>query len=583
VENSKNSNAIIRRRAREDLVDFARAIEVPGRPVSDDPDEPLFRPVETRLAAHHVLLLNTAQQAIATRHGRLMVLMPPGAAKSTYCSVVLPAWAMGREAGTRVLLACYGSDLARKHGRRARQLVRSARYRDIFETSLRRDQSAAEEWALTNGSEYLAAGILAGITGNRAHGLVIDDPVKGREEAESELIRARTRAAYEDDLMTRLVPGGWIILIQTRWHEDDLAGTILPRDWDGESGLIRCRDGKDWQVLCIPARADRADDPLGRKVGEYLWPSWFDGEHWEQFERNPRTWSALYQQKPAPETGTVFLAEWLKAYDVMPPRETLKIYGASDYAVTEKGGDYTVHIVVGVDPQNRIHVLDLWRGQTTPDVWVDAFCDLVRRWKPIGWAEEAGQIRASIGPFLEQRMRERHAYVARKAFPARGDKTMRTHSIRGRMALDGLLLPISAQITAGIAAPRCQGIDFSGAPAALLALRPAAEFAPRSAPATGPARPAGGHYGPREARSEDRAKSGVMCNEWVPEFRAELMSFPAGRHDDQVDALGLIGQLLDVMVPGKAPAVVRAPRGAREMTMEEAWALCRVRNSLRRI
>jgi len=178
-------------------------------------------------------------------------------------------------------------------------------------------------------------------------------------------------------------------------------------------------------VVCLPAKCDRADDPLGRAIGEYLWPEWFTPVHWEEFERNPRTWSALYQQKPAPDTGIFFEAAWLKTYSVMPLRETLSVYGASDYAVTEGRGDYTAHIVIGIDPAGHLYVLDLWRGQTASDVWVEVLCDLIKRWKPIAWGEEAGQIRAGIGPFLEQRLRERRAYVARKSFPARGNKETR--------------------------------------------------------------------------------------------------------------------------------------------------------------
>jgi predicted phage terminase large subunit-like protein len=473
----------IRRDAHRRLTDFARAIAVPGRPASEDADEPRFAIVETALAPHHTLLLETCERAVNTPHGRVMILMPPGSAKSTYCSVVLPAFLMGRDPGTRIILASYGTDLARKHGRRARAIVRSPHYQRIFNTTLSREQSAADGFALTNGSEYMATGIQSAVIGNRANGLIIDDPVKGRDEADSALIRARTREGYEDDLKTRLVPGGWIILVQTRWHEDDLAGSILPEGWAGESGPIRCRDGAIWDVLCLPARADRLDDPLGRKVGDYLWPEWFDREHWDQFERIARTWSALYQQKPAPETGDIFEASWLKTYERGPDFnawcETLTVYGASDYAVTDGGGDYTVHVVAGVDRAGRIYVLDLWRAQTAANVWAEAFCDLVTRWKPIAWAEEAGQIRSGVGPFLAARQGERGAYVARREFPARGDKTARARAITGRMALDGLYLP-------------------AGAP-------------------------------------------------WVPALRAELLAFPHGRHDDQVDALGLIGQLLEVM------------------------------------
>jgi len=466
----------IRRGARDSLIDFARAIDVPGRPVSEDADEPRFANIETALARHHKLLLETVERAVNTRNGRVMILMPPGSGKSTYGAVVLPAFLMGRKPGYRVIVASYGTDLARKHGRRARAIVRSARYQQIFKTTLGREAAAAGGFALTNGSEYMAAGLLAGITGNRADGLVIDDPVKGRDEADSGLTRARTRASYEDDLKTRLKPGGFIVLIQTRWHKDDLAGSILPENWSGESGPIRCRDGMTWNVLCLPARADRNDDPLGRAIGDYLWPEWFPRDHWGEFERNARTWPALYQQQPAPATGSYFDAAWLKTYDQLPARETLRVYGASDYAVSEGRGDYTVHIVAGVDAAGCLYVLDLWRGQTTPDVWVEALCDLVKRWQPIGWAEEAGQIRGGVGPFLDARMRARGAYVARQEFPARGSKETRAGLIRGCMAVDGLYLP---------------------------------------------------------------------ATDWAAGLRAELMAFPRGRHDDQVDALGLVGRLVE--------------------------------------
>lgn len=429
--------------------------------------------------------MNTAERVITTRHGRGIFLLPPGAAKSTYCSVVLPAYAMGKWPGYRMILTSYGSDLARKHGRRARQIVRSRSYNGIFGTEISAESSAADEWALLNGSEYMSGGILSGITGNRGNGIVIDDPVKGRDEADSDVIRKRTREAYEDDIKTRLVPSGWIIIIQTRWNEDDLAGGILPEGWAGESGLIRCRDGMDWEVLCIPAKADRADDPLGRNVGEYLWPQWFDKKHWEQFEKNARTWSALYQQKPAPETGSYWKADWFKPYFIAPARDTLTVYGGSDYAVTAGGGDYTVHAVIGLDPEDRPYLLDLWRGQESSDVWVERWCDLVLKWKPLGWAEELGQIKGGVGPFRDKRARERKAYTALESFPTRGGKGVRAQSMRGRIAQLGLYVPTNTP--------------------------------------------------------------------WYPDFKAELMAYPAGKNDDQHDALGLIGQLLDFMVAGKKP------------------------------
>jgi hypothetical protein len=169
----------------------------------------------------------------------------------------------------------------------------------------------------------MAAGLLAGITGNRADGVIIDDPVANREQADSATIREKIYSEYIDTAMTRAKPGMWAIIIQTRWHEEDLAGAILPADYAGESGMLDCRDGQRWEVLCIPAEAEREDDVLGRKVGEFLWPEWFPKEHWSTWRDNPRaarTWSALYQQRPAPFTGVHFNREMFKMYNPDLPR-----------------------------------------------------------------------------------------------------------------------------------------------------------------------------------------------------------------------------------------------------------------------
>jgi len=293
------------------------------------------------------------------------------------------------------------------------------------------------------------------------------------------------------------VPHATEILIQTRWHDDDLAGRALNHE--------------EWRVISLPALAE-TEDPLGRAPGEPLWcdDDYGYGAHLINWAPRPRRGRGLRSISNALllRKATTSKEDWLRPCDKLPPCETLKIYGASDYAVTADSGDYTVHIVVGVDPDWRIYVLDIYRAQASSDRWIEAFCDLIQAWKPIGWAEEQGQIRAGVGPFLERRMRERHAYVARKQFPTRGDKAVRAQSIRGRMALDGLYVPRYAS--------------------------------------------------------------------WYPALRSELLSFPAGKHDDQVDALGLIGQVLDCMTAGSAlPTTPEKIRYMNEMTMDEVWERAR--------
>lgn len=484
-------------------------IDIPGAPLTDQEEEDRFHTIRLEdLARHHDVLLSALQEIADGTLKNLLVIMPPGSAKSTYCSVVFPAWLMGRLARQQIVLASYASDIAAKQGRRGRQLVKSKGYQALFpDCQLSPDSSAADRWSLTNNSEFMAGGILAGMTGNRANGIIVDDPVAGREEAESETIRKKTADAYLDDLCTRLKPYGWKIIMLTRWQVNDLAGGILPSDWKGESGDILCRDGQVWRVIRIPAQADRLDDPIGRTVGEYLWPEWFPESHWEPFKRNTRTWTSLYQGLPVPDEGDYFKADWLKPVETLPPLATMKVYGASDYAVTKDGGDYTVHVVVGIDPLNRMYLLDVWRKQTTTDKWVEAFCDLVLKWKPIGWAEETGQIKSGVGPFLDQQQRLRNARVHREVFPTRGDKAIRAQSIRGRMAMDGLYIPVHA--------------------------------------------------------------------EWRNDLVSELMSFPVGVHDDQVDALGLVGQLLDLMKTGKPlpePPPPIVPKGINDMTYNQLHA-----------
>ena len=161
------------------------------------------------------------------------------------------------------------------------------------------------------------------------------------------------------------------------------------------------RGGDQWKVVKLPALADAADDPLGRALGEPLWPEW---ESLAQIQRKrevmgERDFSALFQQNPIPETGTYFKAEWLLPVDNIPPRSTLRVYGGSDYAVTADGGDYTVHAVLRLDPDDNPWLLDIWRRQAASDEWVSAFCDLVIKWRPMAWAEESGQIKSGVGPW----------------------------------------------------------------------------------------------------------------------------------------------------------------------------------------
>ena len=434
-------------------------------------------------AAHHRLLNKKLEDLNAGRIQRLAIFMPPGSAKSTYASILFPAWYLANHPKNLLLGTAHTTELAKRWGRRVRNLI--AEHEVVLGITLS-SEAAADRWRLEQGGEYKAAGVGTGVAGFRADCIICDDPLRSREDADSKLVRDRQWEWWKADVGPRARPDARWLLIQTRWSEDDLAGRIIDEMNHG---------GDQWEILSLPAEAED-NDALGRKRGEMLWS---DDDYGygallkeQKATQLARNWSALYQQRPSPDTGDFFKAEWLKPYDRAPARETLTVYGASDYATTADGGDFTVHLVVGLDSEGHIYLLDIWREQATPDLWVDAFCELVSYWKPLDWAEEHGQIKASVGPFLERTAREKKAYVNREQFPTKGDKSRRAQSIRGRMAALGLHVPQRAP--------------------------------------------------------------------WFADFRAELLSFPAGKHDDQVDALGLIGQLLDLMVPGSVPKEVKAKR-----------------------
>lgn len=358
-----------RRGARVSAKAFAGVIDVPGRPAEDDEDDDglTYEPIRSALAEHHKLICDEAEACFLKPYGRTMLFFPPGSAKSTYASVVVPAYLMGKHDKTRVGFFSYGSSLAKKFGRRVRSIIAQPRYTAIMNgVKLDANNASANEFGLTNGSEYMATGILGAATGNRFNFLIIDDPVKGREDADSEALQTKTWDAYEDDLKTRLIPGGSIMLIMTRWNENDIAGKILPENWNGESGDIVCKDGNTWRVVCVQAECETDSDPLGRKRGEYLWPEWFTKQHWDQFRANSRTWGSLCQQLPRPADGNLFKPDMIEVIDVLPAGRITWVRGW-DIAATEGGGDYTVGLLLGRHVEGYYIIADITRVQKEPN------------------------------------------------------------------------------------------------------------------------------------------------------------------------------------------------------------------------
>ena len=397
-------------------------------------------------AAHHLLIIREVEAFF--RNPDLEVLLlhaPPGCAKSTFISHLLPSWYFANYPKNNILFATHNGDFAMRWGRRVRNEITNES--DVLGIAISPANAAADQFSIQQGGEYYAVGAGVGISGFRADLGLCDDLFGNREDAWSSTVRQKRWDWYVDDFGPRMKPGAKRILMNTRWHELDVAGRVAAQI---QSGQVKGR------IIDIPAIAGD-DDPVGRQPGEYLWddPKGYDYGSYlrsRQRETSPMMWAALYQQRPAPEDGDYFRADWIRTYDAEPDPKTLRIYGASDFAVTADGGDFTVHGVLGLDPKGKPYLLDLWRKQSSSDEWVERLCDLILKWKPMEWALEKGQITSGVGPYLDRRQTERRAYCVKTAFPTRGDKAVRAQSCRGYIERHGLYVPAHASWYAALRA-----------------------------------------------------------------------------------------------------------------------------------
>lgn len=398
---------LARRRARTDLVEFARYTN------------PAYVP-----AGHHRLIADKLEAVARGDIKRLIITLPPRHGKSELASRRFPAWYLGNQPDQPIIAASYNAELAGDFGREVRNIVASPEYQALFPASVLADDSkAANRWHTGKGGGYVAAGVGTAITGRGAKILLIDDPFKDRKEADSELNRQRVKDWYTSTAYTRLMPGGAIIVIQTRWHDDDLAGWLLAE---------QARGGDQWEVLCLPAIDGE---------GHALWPEWYPIERLREIQAvlPARDWNALYQQNPIPDDGDYFKGDWFPEYDIPP--KGLSVYGASDYAVTDGGGDYTEHGVFGMDANGNIYVLDWWFGQTTSDVWIESKCDLIRKHNPQCWFGEAGPIRRAVEPFMVRRMMERNTICRIEWLPSIADKEARARGFQGLASMGKVFIP----------------------------------------------------------------------------------------------------------------------------------------------
>jgi predicted phage terminase large subunit-like protein len=459
--------------------------------------KPDYRP-----AGHHKLIADALERVERGECKRLMIFMPPRHGKSELASRRFPAWFLGRNPDRSIIAASYNSELATDFGREVRDIVATKLYGNVFDARLSDNSQAAGRWHTNGRGGYVAAGVGTAVTGRGAHVLLIDDPFKDRQDADSDIIRERvwrwyTSTAYtrlegditatvlEDDdiwadFLQEIEEGeaepfeGAVVLIQTRWNEDDLGGRLLRAQAEG---------GDQWEVLDLPA-IDEA--------GQALWPEKFSVERLHRIKAaiGPRDWSALYQQRPTPDEGTYFQKTWFHRHAYADPKKakaTRHVYITSDFAVTEDGGDYTEHAVWGYGNNGTLAQLDWWHGQKDASVWIEKLIDLIEKWAPLCYFGEQGVIEKAVRPMLVRRMRERKASCRIEWVPSVRDKATRARPFQARASM---------------------------------------------------------------------GKVSLLNDERGERVLGQLLTFPAGRHDDAVDVCSLIGLVIDQA----HPAVIAPPK-----------------------
>lgn len=366
--------------------------------------------------------------------------VPPQSGKTTHTSIMGTCWTWGKNPNLYIAIGTYNESRAKDIGGQLRALITSPRYREVFpEVVLAMGGKSKSFLQNDKGGTIRCVGRGSSITGNPVDLLIVDDPVKDKAEAQSTAALEESWLWYTVTLLQRLHRKTKVFILHTRWAGNDLIGRLCdPTHPDYNSEY-----GDEYSYINVSAYDNDPDIAklMGIAPEDYIWPEKFSPELLSSIARRmpANDFSALYMGKPVPDDGDFFTRDMIKEYthNMLPPREELKIYAASDHAVTTKSySDYTVMVIAGVDSKGIIWIMDVVRKKMKSDESVAKMVELIKKYKPIQWFAASDQISKSIGPFLKAQLRDGRlwsTYIVES--PEIGDKIQKSQSIRGAMSM----------------------------------------------------------------------------------------------------------------------------------------------------
>lgn len=425
--------------ARERLIAFIQLM----MPDPNDPDDVGLS--RYQVEHFHTLIAEALEAVERGEIPRLIITAPPRHGKSQLASRAFASWYMGRHPYNSIILTSYNEALATDVGNDVRTMMASSMFKQVFPAcTLRKGSKSVDRQQTAEGGLIVFTGAGGTIAGRGGDLILIDDPIKGSEDADSPTFREKQWNWFTQDVMSRLMTdAGAVIIIMTRWHEDDIVGRIT----DPRNPCYNAEEAAQWKILHLTALAE-ANDNLGRQKDEALWEARHSAKRLKSMRRlNSRGFNANYQGRPSPVDGVFFKRQWLKPYKLHELPEHLRMYAASDHAVGQKQeNDKTCLMVVGVDERDHIWILpDIFWERAGTEITVEKVIDMMALHRPQTWWGEDDQIMKSIGPFLRKRMQERKVYCSVEPVKhGNKDKRTRAQAIKGRMSMGMVHFPTFA-------------------------------------------------------------------------------------------------------------------------------------------